>query len=211
MIFDTAENCTRHIAAMKAAGVTAVVRYLTTNTKPGKILTKLEADNLRDAGIDIGLVFEVYGGSDNFSHGDINAAHGASHAVFCNRYLRDTLKIGDANPVVYFAIDNDCTTAQLNSHVIPYFAAVKANARGYRLGDYGCGLVCSALLARGTVEKAWLANATGWNGYASFKASSKWSLLQHLPRRIAGLDTDPDDIFPTIMQHPERDPGFWHL
>src|SRR5262245_40098801 len=108
MIFDTAVRITATKAAqLKANGVTAVIRYLTTAQGSSKLVTAPERDALFNNGIALGLVFENWGGSDNFAHNDINANNGAVHGRWCNDYVPRVLK-APVGTAVYFAIDTDC-------------------------------------------------------------------------------------------------------
>lgn len=183
------------IARVKAAGVRTIIGYLTTNTAGEKIVTPVEAQRVADAGLRLGLVFEVYGGVGNFSHNDINTVNGLAHASFANRWA--PLVGAPAGSVIWFAIDTDATTSQINALVVPYFKAIKATLDPkYRVGVYGCGAVCAVTLDNGSASVAWLSNAMGWNGSRAFLASGRHSLLQKLPAIIASIDTDPDVINP---------------
>ena len=48
-------------------------------------------------------------------------------------------------------------------------------------------------MADGLADLSWLSCSTGWSGSKEYLASNRWALRQHLPQRIAGLDTDPND------------------
>ena len=104
-----------------------------------------------------------------------------------------------AGSAVYFAVDFDASAAEIRSAIIPYFRGVArafADDNGlpvYRVGVYGSGAVCAAVLDAGLAELAWLSCSTGWSGYRAFLASGRWTLKQHLPAMIAGLDADAND------------------
>ena len=66
----------------------------------------------------------------------------------------------------------------------------------YRVGVYGSGAVCQAVLDAGLAELAWLSCSSGWSGYKNFLASGRWNLRQYTPRLVAGLDADPNDANP---------------
>ena len=104
-----------------------------------------------------------------------------------------------AGSAVYFAVDFDASAAEIRTAIIPYFRGVArafAEDNGlpvYRVGVYGSGAVCAAVLDAGLAELAWLSCSTGWSGSRAFLASGRWTLKQRLPALIAGLDADPDD------------------
>lgn len=190
-IFDTNHDVTNKLPQLKAAGIETVIRYIGA-TGSEKYIKPAEAKAIAAAGLKLALVFEVWGGSDDFAHDDINAKMGAAHGAFARDYV-GTLGT-PAEAVIYAAIDNDVSNNQLQNLVLPYFAAFKAALAGsYQLGAYGCGVVCEGCLNAGYITKAWLSNAMGWNGSRSFLASGRATLVQHLPANTAGLDTDPDD------------------
>lgn len=201
-IFDTNHDVTPHIAAVVAAlgaGGT-VIRYINPlGTASEKTVKPPEARAIAAAGLRLGLVCEGWGGSPNFAHNDITAATGTRDGGFCANYAAT---VGaPAGAAIYFAVDTDATAAQIRDLVVPYFTAVRAAVAGrYRVGIYGCGAACRAVLTAGAADLAWLANATGWNGSKEFHASGDWNILQHLPATIAGIDTDPDETNPV---HPD--------
>lgn len=192
IVFDTNHDVTRKLPQLKASGVKVVIRYISTNTTGEKCIKPAEARAIGAAGIELALVFEVYGGVDGFRHHDITAVSGKMHGVFAREWAA---RCGaPSGAVIYFAIDTDVTDQHVRGLVLPYFAAVKVAMGGqYRIGVYGCGAVCAAALDAGTAVLAWLSNAMGWNGSRAFKASGRGVLVQRLPATIAGLDTDPDD------------------
>jgi hypothetical protein len=78
--------------------------------------------------------------------------------------------------------------------VLPYFAAIRtALTPGFRVGVYGSGVVCAAVLDAGLADHAWLACSMGWTGSRDFLVSRRWALRQHLPTKIAGVPCDPND------------------
>ena len=195
LILDTAQDVTARLPALKTASYGTVIRYLTTNTASEKCIKPAEAKAIAAAGMRLGLVFEIWGGFDNFAHGDINLSTGAEHGAFARQYAPT---VGSpAGAIICFAIDTDVTSTQNASLVFPYFRAAKAALVGqYRIGAYACGLVCQTLLDAGIIDAAWLAAPTSWNGSRAFAATNRWVLKQGLPQTIAGLDADPNSWIP---------------
>jgi hypothetical protein len=191
-IIDTNNDTTRALSQLKAAGIETIIRYITTSTQREKCVKPAEAKAIADAGLKLGLVFEVWGGSDNFSHDDIHADSGAQHGQFAKAWAAS---VGAPDgTIIWFAIDNDVSADQFERLVQPYFTSVKAALGGkYRTGIYGCGFACQQSLDSGIADAAWLSNAMGWNGSRSFRATNRWHLLQGLDTHLCGLDVDPND------------------
>ena len=191
-IIDTNNNVAGSLAALKADGIEAVIRYISTNTSGEKCVKPAEARSMAAAGIKLGLVFEVWGGEGNFQHGDINADTGRAHGAFARSWAANVGAPPEA--IIWFAVDTDATDRQISQLVLPYFRAAKATIGGsFKCGIYGCGAACQAALDSGVVDAAWLSNAMGWNGSRAFKLTNKWTLLQHLDTTLHGLSVDPDE------------------
>lgn len=197
-ILDTNHDTMRHLEALRNTLGTGgtIIRYINPLGPMGeKTVKPAEARAISAAGLRLGLVCEGWGGAENFKHGDINAETGMRDGGFCANYAA-TLG-APPSAAIYFAVDTDCSPGQIRDLVLPYFAAVKKAVAGrFRIGVYGCGAVCDAVLVAWHAELAWLTNAMGWNGSRAFRDSKRWNILQHLPQNIAGIDTDPDEINP---------------
>jgi Domain of unknown function (DUF1906) len=199
LIIDTAEPLTAHIAALSAARIGdarigGVRRYLDPiGPDEAKVITKSELTALLTAGFTVGLVSEGWG---DFAHGGISAGAGERDAKYV---LAALAALGAPDWLsVAFAVDTDATVVQIRRLVLPYFAAIAGvfaeNKR--TAGVYGSGAVCSAVLSAKTAAWSWLACASKWSGTADYSAGSEWTLRQHLPSRIAGLDCDVNDLNP---------------
>ena len=60
----------------------------------------------------------------------------------------------------------------------------------YRVGVYGSGQVCSAILDRGLADYCWLANARAWPGYNAHLASGRWQMRQLMPGKCGDREVD---------------------
>lgn len=191
-IIDTNVVSTAHLPALKAAGIETVIRYLSPINPSGeKCIKPAEAHAIAAAGLRLGLVNEGWG---DFAHGGISAGAGERDGQWCAGYVE---AIGASKGAcVYFAIDVDAGAAQIAKLVVPYFQSIRRSFPGqgeYRVGVYGSGAVCAAVMAASLADLAWLSCSTGWSGSQVYLASKKWALRQHLPATIAGIDCDPDD------------------
>ncbi len=193
MIIDTNHDTTHHVAALKAAGVKTIIRYLSPIAPGGeKCIKPAEARAIAGAGLRLGLVSEGWG---DFAHGGISAGAGDRDGAFA-AHVAPTLDAPDG-ACVYFAVDVDASLYQIRKLVVPYFrsvaAAFKEHAPKLRVGVYGSGAVCEAVIGAKLADLAWLSCSMGWTGSREFLASNKWALRQHLPQPVASIDADPDD------------------
>lgn len=196
-VIDTNHDVTRHLDAIKAAGVRTIIRYDNRLNPGGEKQIKLaEARAIAAAGMRLGIVYEGAGDqSGQFSDGigHLDATYARDQAA--KRGQPD----GSAE---FFAVDFDANGLQIRLNVIPYFQGVRrafAEDSGkpkLRVGVYGSGLVCRSVAESGLAELTWLSESTGWTESHVYLASGKWNLRQHHPQTIAGLDTDPNDINP---------------
>lgn len=191
-IIDTNVDVTTRLAALKAAGVTTIIRYLDP-IGPGnpKCIKPAEARAIAAAGLRLALVCEGWG---DFAHGGISAGAGERDGDWCAKYAPT---VGaPRHACIYFAVDTDANAAQIGKLVLPYFKAVHAACAGagFRNGCYGSGDVCAAVTAGALAELSWLSCSIGWSGSRDYLAANKWALRQHLPARVAGIDCDANDM-----------------
>lgn len=194
-IIDVSFNCTVRAKALAAAGVETVIRYYSRDTTlPTKQITPTEAAAHAAAGLRLGIVYEGRFGNkpENFDR---------ATGIADGRYALDyaAASIGQpAGSAIYFAVDFDASAAELSERVLPYFqgiadaGAARPGGNPYRLGIYGSGAACKAVLDAGLVQLAWLAQAKGWAGYSAFLKSNRWAIRQEMPAQVAGVDCDPD-------------------
>lgn len=166
-------------AALSAAGVTFACRYLSHN--PGKNLKLLEANHLSALGIDLVVVWETTANRANAGHdagvADANSALGqANH-----------LGMPDDRPI-YFAIDFDASTHDLEHGITEYFTGVNEVLGVERTGVYGGFRQVGAMFDAGLVS--W-----GWQTYAW--SAGQWDQRAQIQQyrnsqKIGGVDVDFD-------------------
>ncbi len=178
----------RFLDAMKKLKVNTVIRYYdhTNETIRNKTLKPAEVELLARNGFDAMVVFQ----HNNNNIASFTSTRGTSDA---NRSLQ--LAATNKQPkgsAIYFGVDGSWNTSAQLSSIKVYFgkAAPLIRAGGYKIGAYGSGKVCTELLATGLADFCWLANATGWPGYAAFKATKDWTMVQTLPRNCGGKNVD---------------------
>ncbi|MBW0002731.1 MAG: DUF1906 domain-containing protein [Hyphomicrobiales bacterium] len=186
---DASTNVTTYLPTLAASGVKAIGRYYSINRS--KVLTQIEAQAITNAGLSIFAVYED--GNDPTTFNASLGTFQAQQALICAKEVRQP-----RGSAIYFAVDFDCTAAQFQQQITPYFNAINAvfAAEGspYQIGVYGSGLVCQGLLAAGLSSYTWLTNSTGFQGYKQFYASRRWNLAQHLPKSYGRLQADPNEV-----------------
>lgn len=197
MIIDTNVNAAPQIVHLQADNITTVIRYLTSNKYADKLVRPAEAKALALAGIRLGLVFENYGGSNGVD--DITAGDGAVDAKFAVAYAPTVGAPADNSVCIYFAVDDDKDSGDINNLVLPYFRAISQGFAGsrYLVGVYGSGAVCQAVTEAGYASYAWLSQSMGWTDSREYLAAKPPALvlLQGADTTLANLDCDTNTAF----------------
>jgi hypothetical protein len=191
-IIDTNNETTSRLDDLKDQGVECIIRYISTNTAGSKVVKPAEARAIAAAGLKLALVFEIWGGVNNFAHDDIDGDSGTDHGDFARQWAAN---VGAPhNTIIWFAVDTDCTAGQYQQLVKPYLIAARAALQGqYRVGVYGCGYVCEQARADGLVDGTWLAQSMGFNGSRACRAAGRWTLLQGPETTLEGLSIDTNE------------------
>ena len=207
---DTTVELTRHAMALRSQGYDFAMRYYSNNAS--KNLSLGEARALSQAGLRIGVVWETSGTHAAF----FTRAQGLADGAQAYRMARESIgqPFGSA---IYFAVDYDPTQADIDGGISNYFTGVHAalyvandGAPSYRVGVYGSGLCCGALVEREIAALSWLSQSTGFAGSRQYAEQKRYDILQMLPTRIVGADgivlgIDPDTT------HPDRDAGLFSV
>jgi Domain of unknown function (DUF1906) len=157
---------------LKAAGVTAVGRYIGWDSVPGfpsmgKNISKTEADSLLAAGIDIFLAFEyeaaaaqrgfAQGSKDAGLAGQQLAAMGAPEGI-CSFFALDW-DVPDYAPAL---VDTPANAAAKLGPVAEYFKAINAAHHKYAIGAYGGYWGLKRLFDAGLIHYGW--QTVAWSG-----------------------------------------------
>jgi len=178
-------------AALVAAGVTGVMRYLSHDSS--KTLQRSEADDLASHGIAMGVVFEDMANraGDGYQAG-MNDAVVAGYMLTGQRSGYTDLAMPAGRPI-YFACDYDANWVE----VAPYFAGAAHQIGQDRVGIYA-GL--KIIEAAANAGYKWLWQTGAWSGG---QWSPKAVLRQEIQSRtIGGVDCDVND-------HQAEDWGQW--
>jgi Domain of unknown function (DUF1906) len=173
---------------MKAIGISTIIRYYDheDETLPGKTLRRGERDAIVMNGLKMGVVFQ----HRNNKFASFTALRGRQDA---ERSL--VLAAENSQPrgsAIYFGVDGPWNTPDELANIMAYFQAVNARlaGSGYRVGVYGSGLVCNALLAHGLAELCWLAAPASWPDFSAYYQTKRWRLVQLPTTQCGGRSVD---------------------
>lgn len=186
MIIDTNRNTFTRLAQLKAAGVTTIIRYIAAGlTGDEKVIKAGEAKAIAEAGLRLGLVYEI-GGKP------FGSQIGQRDGTFVHFYA-PTVGAPDG-AIIWYAVDYDAGPNDM-SGIIEAFTAFKAAVSPkFRVGCYGSGLVCRELKAAGLIEARWLTDSLGFSGTRDAIAAGDYEMVQALPHDIAGMDADANRL-----------------
>lgn len=188
--FDTTQNCSSYATAIRAQGYDFIGRYLSKSA--WKVINAAEASAIGAAGLSLVLVYEDGSTSASYfsnSRGQTDGQRAATQAAALS---------APPNTALYFAVDYDATSADIEGCINDYFngvaqglaaAATNNGCPQYAIGAYGSGSTCLALGHTGLVQYTWLAQSRGWSGY---NPNRGWSIVQGMPSTIGALSVDPD-------------------
>jgi hypothetical protein len=170
---------------MRAIGIKTIIRYYDheDETLPGKTLRRAERDLILSNGFKTAVVFQHH--NDQFaSFTPLRGSQDAERSI--------ALASENSQPqgsTIYFGVDGPWKEL---SNIMAYFREVYARLvrTGHRVGVYGSGLVCNALLANGLAETCWLAAPTAWPEYHAYYQTRNWGLAQLRPTQCGGRSVD---------------------
>lgn len=189
LIIDTNVDCTNEYPSLMALGVTETIRYgdrLAPNNP--KVFNPREARAAADAGMRIGLVYEIGGHPSGASQGQIDRE-------WCEAWL-PTIGMAQPGVSIFNTVDYDAQAADTPG-IVAYFKAFLSTK--YRSGGYGSGYALSQLTAANAISLRWLSCSTGFTGTKEATLAGQYDLIQSLSPKLAGVDVDVNRL---------RVPGF---
>jgi hypothetical protein len=178
------------LTELRGSRLDFVARYYRDPASRWPPLTAAEARRLSSLGLKIVTVWESHSGSAwYFSY---NSGVYDGYTAY-----RQAVAVGQpAGSAIYFGVDFNVNSAQL-PQIDQYFRGVNAafaTARrgtpGYRIGVYGSGAVCDAVMRARLAQYSWLSNAHAWAGYQSYVA---WNIRQRGPVATLSFNHDTDE------------------
>lgn len=178
-IIDAATDVTRYIPGLKAAGIEAIIRYDCRSVSGDwKQLHVAEAHNIKNAGLQLGIVYEDAGATPS----SFSEQTGYLSAIYARKMAAGRGQ--PDNSAIYFAVDFDPTRAQLASNILPYFQGV---ARGFReqseypvlrMGAYCSGMCADVLRARYPGILIWITCSLGFAGSTAAVRAGNFDIWQ---------------------------------
>jgi hypothetical protein len=188
-------DCTAQITTavandLKAQGITFVCRYLVPANMAWKRLTKIEAEAMTTAGIDILSIFEKQANSAAGGR-DAGLSDGAAA-------LAEARTIGQPEgSAIYFAVDYDALPKEFDT-IEAYLKAAESAITGYKVGVYGSFALCEEMSKRG-IPHCWQTYA-----WSHGEKSSNANVYQYQNNAvISGITCDLDESY--------GNEGFWNL
>ncbi|MDO4504500.1 MAG: DUF1906 domain-containing protein, partial [Clostridia bacterium] len=180
-------DCATQLDSEKArelykAGYRYVGRYLTgfAAKRAPKNLTLEEYKAICDAGLRLFPIYQDGGYTKDY----FTAEQGKKDAELAFKSAQNLLIPNGA--VIYFAVDFDFMDAQINSKVMPYFAALhvasldpKLNVNGYKIGIYGSRNICSKVSEKGYACSSFVSDmSTRYSGNFGYPLPANWAFDQ---------------------------------
>lgn len=198
-IIDTPFNTESRIPCLLSQGVRTVIRYYNFSNSqrlPEKRMELAEAQALAAHGIKIAVIFQQRQNQLT----DFTELKGDAAGRRAYRYAQDNIGQPTGSGI-YFAVDFDASSNELEHNIVPYFEGVKrafAEESGgnseYRIGAYGSGLVCTALSEKRLIEFTWLAMSRGFRGTREALSAGEFHLAQLAPAAtLCGIGVDFND------------------
>jgi hypothetical protein len=186
VIIDTNRNTFTRLPALKAAGVTTIIRYIAAGlTGEEKVIKPGEARAIAEAGMRLGLVYEI-GGKPS------GAQVGQRDGTFAHSYA-PTVGAPDG-AMIWYTVDYDAGPNDMPGIIEAFKAFKSAVSPKFRVGCYGSGYVCSKLKAAGLIDGRWLTDSLGFSGTHSALAAGEYEMVQALPKNVAGMDADANTL-----------------
>lgn len=185
MIIDTNIDVTAKLAALKAAGVTSIGRYLNRLAPhEEKVVKPAEARIIRAAGLRLWLIYEIGGRPSGAEQGKLDGEWSRAYMPTVG---------APAGASIAYTVDYDAPPADEPAIAAAFQAFRAVLTPLYRVNVYGSGAVCSAMIGAGAADAAFLSCAMGWRGSHAFANAGKWALRQHAPTTLCGIDCDVND------------------
>lgn len=187
----TNRHCHPFADCLVRQGMEFVIRYYSRTTKnPQKRLTHAEAAQVAKAGLRIATVYQDRGRLlTDFDHG-----RGVQDGMSAQQAAESIAQ--PPGSAIYFAVDADFASQEIQDFVIPYFRGVKegmdraaGGASAFDIGVYGSGLSCQLVRENFALAKyTWLSGSAGWRNSSSY---ATWDLRQSRSTgKLCGLAED---------------------
>ena len=195
---------------IKNAGYTHVGRYLTGSVgkeHTPKYLTSAEVKNIENAGLSVFPIYQDGGYELNYFKDPSQGSVDAQTAILAAE------RIGiPSGTTIYFAVDFDCYSYQIDTFIIPYFEQIhmiffsSTNDKNYKVGIYAPRYVCTKVYEAGLASKSFVADmSTGFSCNLGYSMPKNWAFDQFC--ELSSFSSSPS--FPLDKDaYSGRDSGF---
>ena len=183
---------------LKTAGYTHVGRYLTgtvgTEHTP-KNLTLDEVKNIENAGLSVFPIYQDGGYELEYFKDPSQGSVDAQAAILAAK------RIGiPEGTTIYFAVDFDCYSYQIDTFIIPYFQQLymvfygTQNDKNYKIGIYAPRYVCSRICDLGYASSSFVADmSTGFSCNLGYPIPDNWAFDQFYEMTFSSSPSFPLD------------------
>lgn len=186
---DADVDMTKAHAELIQLGFDTVIRYTTKGSgNPEKQVSAAEAKSMQAHGLKLLLVHETT--AERALQG---AAAGKADGEYCAGFAPTVGLPPNNGSVLLASTDFDVTGSQAPA-VQAYVEAFKAASPGYGTGLYGNGYMNDRLYDAKIITVRWITQSMGFTGTRESLDGGRFEIVQRLPQRIAGMDTDPDSL-----------------
>lgn len=154
---DTATKIDEKTATyLKEKGYTDIGRYLTNaeGSSFDKKMTPEELEIISKAGLKVFPIYQTRGNNVDYFMNSSQGVHDAAEAMKAAHNLSFPYET-----TIYFAVDYDVRTADIEKYIIPYFENISRTlGSSYQVGVYGPRAVCNVLAKRGLANYSFVAD-----------------------------------------------------
>lgn len=181
---DAFSNLSSIASSLYSSGYLFAARYYCSNGS-SKLLSTSESASLSNAGLKRIAVFQ----NTNNSYSYFSSSQGQADASYAVSLAH--IRGQSSGSAIYFAVDYDASTAEINANIFAYFAAVLPiiQAAGFYVGVYGSGRTCRLIRNAGYAAYSWLAMSTGWAEYSTY---TSWNIKQTSSGYFSSVPVDFD-------------------
>jgi hypothetical protein len=174
-IFDTPDDVTGKLDALKTAGIHGIIRYDDPSGNPNswKQIGTPEYQAILARGIAVGIVSEWA----NDHVGYFSGAAGQRDGAYSLQ--RATQRNQPKGSAIYAAVDFDAQPSDMTA-ISAFFSAFSSILRhaGYRVGCYGSGYCCTTLKTHGLIDLRWITCSSGFLGSRDAINNGQYDLWQ---------------------------------
>ena len=146
----------------------------------GDVYKRQEVKNIENAGLSVFPIYQDGGYELNYFKDPSQGSVDAQTAILAAE------RIGiPSGTTIYFAVDFDCYSYQIDTFIIPYFEQIhmiffsSTNDKNYKVGIYAPRYVCTKVYEAGLASKSFVADmSTGFSCNLGYSMPKNWAFDQ---------------------------------